>query len=45
MIKRETIWSVFPIQNNKKQPFSFLRNRDNQRGFYVATANEEQIAL
>lgn len=45
MIKREDIWSVFPVQNNDKKPFSFLRNKDNQRGFYVATSNEEQIAF
>jgi P4 family phage/plasmid primase-like protien len=44
MIKRENIWSVFPVQANDKKPYPFLRNDDNQRGFYVATTNEEQIA-
>lgn len=44
MIKRETIWSVFPVQANDKKPYPFLRNKDNQRGFYVATTNEEEIA-
>ena len=45
MIKHETIWQVFPVQENDKKPFPFLRNEDNQRGFYVATANEEKIAM
>lgn len=44
MIKRETIWSVFPVQANDKKPYPFLRNDANQRGFYIATTNEEQIA-
>ena len=44
MIKRESIWSVFPVQANDKKPYPFLRNKDNQRGFYVATTNEEEIA-
>ena len=44
MIKRETIWSIFPVQANDKKPYPFLRNKDNQRGFYVATTNEEEIA-
>lgn len=43
MIKRESIWSVFPVQQNDKKPYPFLRNSENQRGFYVATSNEEQI--
>jgi len=43
-IRRETIWSVFPVQANDKKPYPFLRNKENQRGFYVATSNEEEIA-
>lgn len=44
MIKRETIWSVFPVQANDKKPYPFLRNDANQRGFYIATTDETQIA-
>lgn len=44
MIKRETIWSVFPVQKNDKKPYPFLRNDANQRGFYIATTDETQIA-
>ena len=44
MIKRESIWSVFPVQKNDKKPYPFLRNDANQRGFYVATTDETQIS-
>lgn len=45
MIKRESIWSVFPVQTNDKKPYPFLRNKDNQRGFYVATTDEREIEM
>lgn len=44
MIKREQFWSVFPVQTNDKKPYPFLRNDENQRGFYVATSDENKIA-
>lgn len=43
MIKRENIWSVFPVQPNDKKPIPFLKNENNQRGFYVATSDDNKI--
>lgn len=43
MIERQPTWEIFPVQENGKQPYPFLANKLNQRGFNVATTNQLQI--
>lgn len=45
MVNRLKGWAIFPIKENDKKPFPFLHNEHNQRGFYVASKNDEQIVL
>lgn len=45
MIRYSELWSIFPVQTGNKKPIPHLTNQYNQGGFYVATNDENQLAL